>query len=37
MGTSNLQPNWMEVVGNLETYYLLLASEVGSNVMGLSP
>lgn len=29
MGTSNLQPNWTEGVGNLGTNYLQLACEVG--------
>ena len=29
MGTSDLQPNQTEFVGNLGTYYLQLVSEVG--------
>lgn len=38
MGTSDLELTWTEVVGNLGTYYLGLASEVvGSSVVGLSP
>lgn len=34
MGTSDLYPNWTEVVGNMGTHSLRLASEVGGNVMG---
>lgn len=30
MGTSDLQPNWTEVVGNLGTYYVQVASEAGN-------
>ena len=29
MGTSNLKPSQAEVLGNLGTYYLQVASEVG--------
>ena len=37
MGISGLYPNWIEVVGNLGTYYLWLASEMGSRLIGLNP
>lgn len=30
MGTSDLQLNWTEVVGNLGTYYVQVASEAGN-------
>lgn len=37
MGTYNYQPSWAEVVGNLETHDLWLASELRDNLVGLRP
>ena len=37
MRTSDLQPNRTEVVGDVETYYLRLASEVGVGLRELNP
>lgn len=37
MGTWDLLPSWIEVVGKLGTYYLQLVSEVKDSLVGLSP
>lgn len=37
MGTSDLQPSQTDVVGDLGTYYLRLASKVRGSLLGLNP